>query len=288
MARLDVYVERRSNFLRIAAYKLKYMLRRLSRANLSYRVLDHFSPDDAAERGFLHVDLTEVPKAFQAIHRHYPECVNGRAATISRLLYSRARVFRDDPYAGPVIVKTILNHRGLPELRLYRTSNIVRRCAHALGKRITPGYEARLCPVYRAYPSLSAVPAGVWTDPRLMVERFLPGRLEPPIVKYRLDFFYDVELNMRSTYGSILCDPKTLIRTEVVTDVPAEVIAVRRALHLDFGAIDYFVLLGDAFVIDANKTVTETPLWMTEVRPMVRYMELAGERLIDFVRGRQI
>jgi hypothetical protein len=285
MPRLDVYVERRSNFLRIAAYKLKYMLRGLSRANLSYRVLDRFSPNDAAERGFLHVDLTEVPKAFQAIHHYYPACVNGRAATISRLLYSRARLGPADPYVGPVIVKTILNYRGLPELRLHRTSNIVRRCVHALRKRTTPGYEARFCPVYRVYPSLSAVPAGVWTDPRLMVERFLAGRLEPPIVKYRFEFFYDVELNMRSTYDSLLCDPKTLIRTEHVTDVPPEVAAVRSALHLDYGAIDYFVLGGDAFVIDANKTVTETPFWMTEVRPMVHYMELAGERLIEFVRG---
>lgn len=194
-------------------------------------------------------------------------------------------MLRGDPCDGPVIVKTILNTRGLPELRLDRTRNIVRRSAHALKKGAIRDYEDRLCPRYRVYASIRDVPADAWTDSRLMVERFLPGRLEPPVVKYRFEFFYDVEINMRSTYDSLLCDPKTLIETQPVADVPAEVAAARSALHLDYGAIDYFVVGGDAFVIDANKTLTETPFWMTEVRPMIRYVESAGERLIDFARG---
>ena len=284
-AKLDVYVENRSHFEKSADYKLQHMLRGLRRANLSYRVLDRFSPTDVGQRAFVHVDLTELPRPLQEIHRHYPACVNGRAATISRLLYSRARVLAGEAQAGPVIVKTVLNHRGLPEWRFDISRSLTRKLAHAVRCRLTAGYQDQLCPVYRVYSSIADVSASVWADPRMMVERFLPGRLDTPVVKHCLDFFYDIELNMRSTHSSLLCDPETVLSVEPVANVPDEVTEVRRALNLDFGAIDYFVVGDDAFVVDANKTVGVTPSWMARFPVVARHVELATERLIELVRG---
>jgi hypothetical protein len=282
---LDVYVESRSAFVKSADYKLQHMLRGLRRANLTCRVLDRFYQNDVGNRAFLHVDLTELPKRFREIDRHYAECVNGRAATISRLLYSRVKVAQGDAYGGPVIAKTVLNHHGWPELRFDTSRNIARRLRHALKNLVAPDYERQVCPAYRVYPSSADVPPRVWADPRLMVERFLPGHLDPPIVKHRLDFFYDVELNLRSTYASLLCDPETVMSVDTAGSVPNEVAEVRRALKLDFGAIDYFVIGNEAFVIDANKTVGITPAWVARFPAVARHVDLATERLIDFVRG---
>jgi hypothetical protein len=285
MAHLDVYVENQSHFLKAAGYKLRQMLGGLRRANLSFRVLDQFCSKDVGQRAFLHVDLTELPKPLKEIDRHYPRCVNGHAITISRLLYTKARLLQGDDYVGPVIAKTALNSRGLPEFRFNMSRNGASIPVHMLKQIGIRAYIAQVCPMYRVYPSISDVPDRVWTDPRLIVERFLPRCLDLPVVKHRFDFFYDVELNMRSTYGSLLCEPETVISTETVAMVPAEVAAVRRTLNLDFGAIDYFVIKDEVFVIDANKTVTTTPSWMARFPAVARHMELATERLIDFACG---
>jgi hypothetical protein len=129
------------------------------------------------------------------------------------------------------------------------------------------------------------VPAAVWLDPRLIVERFLPGRLTLPVVKHRLDFFYDIELNIRSTHSSLLCDPETVITAEQVGGVPDEVLQVRRALNLDFGSIDYFVSGSDVFVVDANKTTTLTLSWGEQFPFVARHLRLVTDRLIDFIQG---
>jgi hypothetical protein len=90
---------------------------------------------------------------------------------------------------------------------------------------------------------------------------------------------------VRSTHGSLLCDSETVISVEPVASVPAEVSQVRRALNLDFGAIDYFVVGDEVFVVDANKTVGITPSWIARFPVVARHVESATERLIDLVRG---
>ena len=175
MAHLDVYVERRSIFLSLSAdYILAHVLQGLSRANLTYRILEQFE-SAISQCAFVHVDLTELPKHFWHVDEYYPRCVNGRATTISRLLYSSALVLKNDDYDGPVIVKTVLNHRGLPELRFESRRSTFRKILYALKRRAIRDYDAKVCPVYRVYTSISKVPAAVWSDRRLIVERFLPG-----------------------------------------------------------------------------------------------------------------
>lgn len=283
---LDVYVESASSFARSADYKLQHMLRRAGSAQIRYRVMDRISATAAGgQRAFLHVDLTEVPEEFRRVQDRYDACVNGRATTISRLLYTTARVGRDEPYAGPVIVKTVLNHHGWPEFRYGASRTFARKAWHSLASRVVQGRAARACPGYRVCASIEAVPPSVWADRRLMVERFLAGRLQPPLEKYRYDFFFDVGLNLRSVHDSLLAEPESVVSVETVTDVPSEVSEVRRRLNLDFGAIDYFVVDGCAVVIDANKTVGISPSWVARFTPVARHLDLATDRLIEFVRN---
>lgn len=283
---LDVYVESRSNFSRMKGYKLHHMLRGLKRAGIAWRVVDRPDIADPAAAAFMHVDLTDLPKGFRSVGERYPRCINGQAVTIDRRLYSSLRIMLDDPYDGPVIVKTVLNSRGFPELRYRSRAGLMSRLDHYARRLTVRNYKDLTCPQYRVFASREAVPAALWEDERLIVERFAPGTLALPVVKYRLDFFLDLEINTRSTFASTLCDPETIETVDIVADVPDEVRRVRNDLHLDFGAIDYFVMDDDGFVIDANKTVTMTDSWIARFPAIARHADDVTARLIDFVVGR--
>lgn len=282
---LDVYVDRRSNFSRMKGYKLHRMLRGLCEAGVPYRVLDRCDVKDPAEAAFMHVDLTEMPSEFRGVANRYSRCINGAAVTIDRRLYSRLRLMRGDLYDGPVIVKTVLNSRGLPELRYRARANFASQIGHLARKMITPDYKNISCPEYQVLPSLAEVPIAVWTDERLMVERFFPGRLTRPYLRYRFEFFFDVELNTRSAYSTELFDTETVDKVDIVPEVPEEVRRIRRDLHLDFGAIDYFIIDGEAFVIDANKTVAMAESWIARFPGVAEHMKEITARLVDFARG---
>lgn len=283
MADLDIYVGRRSEFAKAGYYTLSHLLPGLAKAGLSYRVRDRFEPFEKAHSAVMHVDLTELPPPFVSIHEAYPRCVNGRARTISRLLYSKLRLARDDDFDGPVIVKTVLNHRGLPELHHEKTRSPVSLLGHVVRRLLIPDYIAKVCPPYQVHSSLSGVSEEAWSDQRLIVEKFAPGRIELPVIKYRYEFFLDIGLNTRATFDSLLCEPSKVESFDVVDDLPASVTAVRRQLKLDFGAIDYFVTGDEALVIDANKTTSLTAAWIRDFPALSRYLERATQRLIEFV-----
>lgn len=281
---LDVYVDRRSNFTRRRDYILHRMLSGLQRAGVPWRLRDHSSIKNPASVAFIHVDLTELPTEFLAIGDRYFHAINGQAATIDRRLYSRLGLMPNEDYEGPVIVKTLRNSRGFPELRYAASKNIISRAGHVALKLAVPDYKERKCPAYRVYDSIAGVPATVWADERLFVERFAPGNLTLPLLKYRYNFFLDIEQNTRSTFSSVIYDDETVEKFEVVQEVPDEVRRVRRDLHLDYGAIEYFVVGDDCFVIDANKTVTQPDAWIARFPATAGFIDEITCRLIEFVK----
>lgn len=283
---IDIIVERCRTFDGMRHYKLRQMLGGLDRAGIPWRLIDRPAESRGGEAAFLHVDLTDVPDEFLAAAGRYRRCVNGDASTIRRTLYTRARLQPGDPYVGPVIVKTVLNSRGLPELRFENRSSVVARTGYMAKKLLIPGYKLRLCPEYEVFESLGSVPPRIWDDPRLMVERFLPGAMTLPIVKQRLDFFFEVELNSRVSYDSLLCDPETMREFEIDPNVPEAIRNLRTELKLDYGAIDYFMVDGEAIPIDANKTVTTTESWVAKWPSVARHVRDVTDRLVEFARGR--
>lgn len=282
---LDVYIDRRSNFMRMADYKLHYMLTGLRRANLKYRLLEHWPNDGVAGAAFVHVDLTTLPPEFQVIASKYARSINGKAISIDRRLYSRQALRPCDELSGPVIVKTVLNNRGYPELRYESRASRRSRITHLIKKLTVPSYKINRCPPYLVFESVAEVPRTIWEDDGLIVERFLPGTLKLPVTKNRLDFFLDVEMNSRSTYRSLLCRPDSVERTEVVAEVPAEVRQVQRDLHLDYGAVEYFTDEDKVYIVDVNKTICEAPSWIERFPRVAKHMDEITDRLIEYVRA---
>ena len=285
-ADLDVYVEHAPSFASNRRYILNRALEHFHGAGLRYRLLERADRRGTGAVAFVHVDLTDVPPRHRPAPGAYALCLNGEATSISRVLYSRARLRPDSQYPGPVIVKSVLNYRGLPErdylLATSRTFRLECRVLRLLGR--VPG--PMRCPPYELYESVDAVPDAVWSDPRRIVERFVPGLLATPVVKYRCDFFLDVVLHTRGTYDSLLADPDTVREVTLVDTIPNEVLRVRADLRLDFGSVDYFVVDGEAVVVDVNKTTACTEDWLRMFPPVERYLDQVGARLVEVARSR--
>ena len=109
-----------------------------------------------------------------------------------------------------------------------------------------------------------------------------------PFTRYKYNFFLDVEQNTRSTFSSLIYDDSAVQKFEVVEDIPDEVRRIRQVLNLDFGAIEYFVVDGDCFVIDANKTVTQPDAWIDRFPPSGRFIDDSTQRLIAFVEAGRV
>jgi hypothetical protein len=283
---LDVYVESRASFRVSPTYELQVVLPKLRAAGVRVRILDRPLKAGHADAAMLHVDLTEVPERFRDLRSVYPRTINGGALSIHRHLYSTLRLNSDDRYPGPVVVKTVLNSRGRPELRARKYRNAWTRAGYTLREIIDPQFKQRMAPAYRFLASVDDVSPEVWRDSRLMVERFAFPTLDPPIVKYRYIFLFDVELVLRQAFNDALCKGPALISNEVAAlPAPESVMAVRRRLSLDYGSIDYFVVDGRAVVIDANKTYSSNPDWAQRFPFRQAYSEAVAARLIAFARG---
>jgi hypothetical protein len=282
-ADLDIYVENLRSFASVREYTLKLLLPGLTKAGLSYRLLSRFDPRDVGCCALVHIDLTDIPDEFARIHASYEKTINGRALTIRRTLYSTAGLKRGAVFDGPVIVKTLLNSGGFPELRYKKNQNLGSRTAHRFRRLLIPHYKERLCPPYTLYKSIGDVPEESWQDERLVVEKFLPGSFDLPVIKYRYCFLHETELNLRTTYDDLLCSSAKVGGNEIVKAVPEAVMEVRSRLNIDFGAIDYFVVDGEVTVIDANKTVTTAQAWMMRYDFVGDYIDRLTQTLVDFV-----
>jgi len=229
----------------------------------------------------LHLDKTLVPDPYLEFARRHPAHVNGNARSISKELFSQHLV---DPSVGtdhPVIIKTKSNYGGMREdsrragiwgsVRLSRWTTKV-----ALTKRaISPGIRNvawRNVTSLGDYPLLDSsrdVPAGVWDNPHLIVERFCPERNDAGAYVVRHWFFLgDREFSrtiasMRPvTKWSRMTEAERQISREEWWDVevvpeavvPPRVRSVREDLHLDFGRIDWAYHEGEPVVFDVNKT----------------------------------
>lgn|GEM_PF-676586 len=145
-----------------------------------------------------HVDCSVRPAPYQRLIERHPLVLNRRAGDIrkrrvSSLLVTRAEV-ESGSYWGPVIVKSNGNCGGLPDYHYARPHDAgptlldkVRRrvCNHPSLERRAWGawleslsYRfARTLTRYPIYDSAKDVPRGVWSNPHLVVERFVPERV---------------------------------------------------------------------------------------------------------------
>jgi hypothetical protein len=226
--------------------------------------VEPFVPADLA---LLHVDLSVVPDAYRRLIERYPRVLNGRVLDIRKRQFSRLLVNREGPDPGSVMVKSdwncggrrdfrqkILESGSGPWLRRFHLDNVVCRVMAWL-ETARPWSQRRWLSAnaYRVYPNRGQVPAGVWANPNLIVERFISEREGPDYCCRHWLFFGEREVGRRTV--SLKPVVKGGARIEPLADpVPDELRTIRRQLGFDYGKFDYGIVDGQVVLYDMNRT----------------------------------
>jgi hypothetical protein len=228
-----------------------------------HRGLENPPPADVAIQ---HVDLTKVPPAYLDLARHYPRMINAAVDDISKKRVSAELLCRDSAYAGPVMVKTDLNHAGMPERMLRREMRGAKGALLRLIERAAPCTWFGHLPndQYVVFEHKDAVPGWVWRARGLVVQ--------PLYMERRGDLF---ALNQWYFLGDRDCVSTLLSRAPVVKianvagfvplhrEVPDEIRRRREELAFDYGKFDYVIVDGRPMLLDANRTPDEGPAFPT-------------------------
>lgn len=207
-----------------------------------------------ADALFLHVDLTKIPVDYISFIEQQSIVINRHVTDISKRLVSRNIVNAPGGHDGPVIVKTDANCGGfetppsLEPVRRYRES--------IRGRIPSPWSRKSLLRKYRVYDSPESVPAGVWKNPNLVVERFRPERSNGSYCLRTWLFLGDQERIARFYSHSPVVKSTNIIGRDVLTDVPSDLREMRRALGFDYGKFDFAVVDGETVLYDTNRTPT--------------------------------
>ena len=207
-----------------------------------------------------HLDVSYIDDDYWRFIQSHPRVVNRRLRDIRKTRLSTILVRPGDGYCGPVIVKTDGNCGGYPDrFHAGRGPSLLARARMRLTR--VPWLEPRalpwVCTLARYYvlPSPRAVPAGVWRNPHLVVERFLPEMRDGRYVLRQWIVF-----GSRDKLGMLLgSDPqvKSWTSTRVPGESPPpEIISARARLGLDFTKIDYVIHEGRGVLLDVNPTPT--------------------------------
>ena len=227
------------------------------------RGVNRFVPADIV---ISHVDLTVVPEEYKEFLARYPVVLNRSTPDISKTRISRNLVGRDDPYTGPVIVKTDRNSGGFSEKRMVGPKHLLRAAAARL---TDTGRSAGLLrqpkPVgwaevtqlnsgdYPVFSSLLEVPAGIFDNQHLVIEKFLP---EVRGDRYHIRYYHFLgDRDIAELYQSKnkVVKASAAINQEIVP-TPLELRELRKQLGLDYGKIDYVIRDGSIILLDVNPT----------------------------------
>lgn len=204
----------------------------------------------------MHVDRTIVPPAYAAFARRYPCVVNASAVDISKHRYADGLLKRTSDYPGPVIVKSDLNYGGAPEMieRYHSRPAPVRAISRVARLFRDPTAKPIRCKEdYRIYDTLSDVPGGYFHKD-YVVQKFRPERENGRFVLR--EYYFMGERH----YQSMEMSDSAVFTDDIPAGIvewtpPAELIALRRKLGLEYGKIDFVMADGKPFVFDANKTM---------------------------------
>lgn len=254
---------------------------------------DHYVPADLA---FLHVSLSVVPDAYRRLAERYARVVNGAALDMRKRRFSRQIVERDGPDPGMVIVKTDANSGGYRELRGRvlesapgflvrgpdRRETLCRWVANLESRRSWRRRRALPVDHYPVFASRDLVPAGVWRNPHLVVERFRADREGDQYCCRHWLFLGSREVHRRTL------SPHPIVRfpcpMEPLPDpVPEELRAIRRERGFDYGKFDYGIVDGRVVLYDVNRTTgtADDPSVHNET------IEILAPGIFDFVSSRE-
>jgi hypothetical protein len=204
-----------------------------------------FVPADVV---IVHVDLSVVPDEYLEFARRYPIALNGEVKDIRKSTYSRLLVKPGDPYEGKVIVKSNFNYAAAPE--------------RSLGVSLDPrGVSSSYfgTPLdYQIFESSKAVPAILFSDPNIVVEKFQP-EFQDGLYFMRAQLFVGDHVTCtRMASRNPIVNGTTRIRLERVEPHP-DIVKLQKAMKYDYGKFDYVIHHGTALLLDANKTTGTAP-----------------------------
>lgn len=217
---------------------------------MGYEVITRYGPDRLphADIVILHVDQTVVPRAYQEALADYPVVVNRNIIDVSRGRYSEIRVSRDSGYRGAVIVKTNANYGGLPEHNANERTNRFSFFRWRTRKFLNPLR-------YPVFSSSNEVPPGVWKNPDLIVEKFLPEKEGNEFFVRYWAFFGDRSDAGRFGSSNPIIKFRNRTTEYVPIKIPEELREKRKELHMDFGRFDFVVHDNKVVLFDVNKTL---------------------------------
>ncbi|HEY9778469.1 MAG TPA: hypothetical protein V6C81_32220 [Planktothrix sp.] len=201
------------------------------------------SPQAKADVAILHVNLSVVPSEYLDFAQNFPVTLNGRVKDISKRAISFNILQRHANYEGAVMVKANENYGGEPEQRLEKSIGI------------TSKYRRLTTWEYYVLDSLDRVTEEVWSNPHLVVEKFLPEKEGEFFILRHWYFLGDTEFHRKIYSINPLVKGEGVIRREPITEpIPEELRERRRQLGFDFGKFDYALVDGKLVVYDVNKT----------------------------------
>jgi hypothetical protein len=193
----------------------------------------------------LHVNATVISNEYVDYAKSYPFCVNLATTDISKKAISGAVLEKNEIWHGPIIVKSNLNNRGLPEMKLNR---VAERKGHSL-----PFPDIQITDSYNFYDSMNDLPEGTFEDNNVVVERFIPEREGTHYAGRFWVFCGNSERCNRYISTSRLLKASNMT-LEGPVNVPDELRALRRKLGFDYGKFDFVIHDGKAVLLDANRT----------------------------------
>ena len=237
-------------------YLLFDVLQHLQKIGHTIRIVrgPNAPPGDAA---FYHVDSTVAPREYVEIADRYPLAINFRTGDISKRKISRLLLGKGDSWAGPAIVKADLNNRGIIEdLHNRRAANAGRPVPHP---GVIPSGK------YVVLGSLTDVDEDVWSDPTLVVEKFVAEPDEQGFALRTWVFMGPRERCTRFVTADRISKAADVLKYEPV-EVPEQLRAERERLGFDFGKFDFVMHEGGPVLLDANRT----PGIAQAIRPMMK------------------
>jgi hypothetical protein len=207
-----------------------------------------------ADMAIVHVDSTVVGDEYLELAARYRVALNGRVKDISKTSFSRQLLKREDHYDGRVIVKTDANYGGKIEYgmglqageSLFQPEGVQRPWRK---REFLDSYN------YPVFDSIRDVPAGVWKNSKLIVEKFLPEIQKNGDYRQRNYLFLGSEEEAMWFDG-----PQEIVKSSVSTSggvleqIPVALREKRKDCGFDFGRFDYTEIDGEVNLFDMNKT----------------------------------
>ncbi|HEY7006528.1 MAG TPA: hypothetical protein VH392_08595 [Sphingomicrobium sp.] len=226
-------------------YLLFDVLRHLETLGHRFRISKGLEAENG-DAALLHVDATIVDQEYLDLGKRYPLALNFRTGDISKRRISRILLSKDDPWAGPVIVKANYNNRAVIE-------DLHNRRAARAGKP-APHAGVSVGQTYAVLESLADVPDEDWSNPSLVVERFIAEQDEDGNFALRTWVF----MGTRERCTRFLTTDRISKAADVISyesvEVPPQLRPERERLGFDFGKFDFVMQGGEPVLLDANRT----------------------------------